>query len=594
MDGIKNYPDGGHVLGHPSQLYVLFFTEMWERFSYYGMRALLVLFLTAAILGEGGGGYGWSEENALELYALYTGLVYFTPMIGGYLADRFLGYRKASIIGALVMASGHGFLALEIPAFFYLGLTCLVVGNGLFKPNISSMVGQLYRGEEDKKDSAYTIFYMGINAGAFLGMLLCGYIGEKISWSYGFGLAMIFMIAGTLQFWLSKPIFGNIGTKITKPKEDIITKLVIKAGKERILKWFIAGLLISTLVFLLQRYMIAPEAINDIALKKVNAYLIPPLLFGSVIGIIGYIASDPSLTKIEKDRVWVIVILTLFTVFFWWAFEQSGGSMTLFSRDYTNRTLSGVGALVFNTVNSLITAGALAVITWVLLKLFKVTWKDISLANTILAISFIMIWIIVILMLGFEWGFFGGLAEAVGLKLKTNVTEVQASWFSILGSFFIITLAPLFSKFWDLKIVRSGPIKFGLGLMFVAIGFAFLAFGSWNIPKGAETASVSMVFLILAYFFHTVGELCISPVGLSYVSKLAPVRLVGVMFGVWFVANFIANWSAGMTGSAIAKISNTYGVAGFFLLFSMVCGAAGLLLFALNPRMKKMMHGVDD
>jgi POT family proton-dependent oligopeptide transporter len=288
------------------------------------------------------------------------------------------------------------------------------------------------------------------------------------------------------------------------------------------------------------------------------------------------------------------VILTLFTVFFWWAFEQSGGSMTLFSRDYTDRSLTGTGALIFNTVNSILTAGALAVITWVLFKLFRVTWKNISSANIILAVSFVIIWAIVILMLGFEWGLFSGIAESLGVKLKANVTEVQASWFSILGSFFIITLAPLFSKFWEMRIVTSGPIKFGLGLLFVALGFAFLAFGSWSIPKGAETASVSMIFLIGAYLFHTMGELCISPVGLSYVSKLAPVRLVGIMFGVWFVANFIANWSAGMTGSAIAKISDLYGISGFFLLFTGVCGAAGLILFALNPMMKKMMHGVDD
>lgn len=594
MDGSKNYPDSGQVLGHPSQLYVLFFTEMWERFSYYGMRALLVLFLTAAILGEGGGGYGWSEENALELYALYTGLVYFTPLIGGFLADRFLGYRKAVIIGAFVMAAGHGFMALEIPIFFYMGLTCLILGNGLFKPNISSMVGQLYKGQEDKKDGAYTIFYMGINAGAFLGILLCGYIGEKISWSYGFGLAMIFMIAGAIQFWLSKPIFGEIGAKIVKVKDEIIDTAALKAASSRLIKWGVIGVVIAIGVLLLQSFVLAPDDWGISALKTANSYIVPPLLFGSVTGIIGFIVTDPSLTKVEKDRVWVIVILTLFTVFFWWAFEQSGGSMTLFSRDYTDRNLTGSGAVVFNTVNTVLTAGALAVITWVLLKLFNVTWKNISTANMVLSASFIIIWIIVILMLGFEWGLFKGIADSLGLKLQEDITEVQASWFSILNSFFIITLAPLFSKFWEMKIIKSGPVKFGIGLILVALGFAFLAFGSWGIPKGASTASVSMIFLILAYLFHTMGELCISPVGLSYVSKLAPVRLIGIMFGVWFIANFIANWSAGMTGSAIASISESYGISGFFMLFTTVCGIAGLVLFALNPMMKKMMHGVDD
>ena len=589
----KNYPDSGNVLGHPSQLYVLFFTEMWERFSYYGMRALLVLFLTAAILDGGMGGYGWSEENALELYALYTGLVYFTPLIGGYLADRYLGYRTAVIIGAFVMAAGHGFMAMEIPAFFYLGLTALIIGNGLFKPNISSMVGQLYKGNEEKKDGAYTIFYMGINAGAFLGILLCGYIGEKVGWSYGFGLAKIFMIVGAIQFWLSKPIFGEIGAKIVKAKE-VIEESVRIQGNNRVIKWAIIGLVVGAIVFLLQMFVIAPDDVGVSMLKTANSFILPPLLFSSVIGIIGYIVTDPSLDKVEKDRVWVIVVLTLFTVFFWWAFEQSGGSMTIFSRDYTDRSLTGNGAILFNSVNTLLTAGSMAVITFVLLKLFGVTWSKISTSNIVLSISFVIIWIIIILMLGFEWGLFRGLAESLGMNLQDDITEVQASWFSILNSFFIITLAPLFSKFWETGIIKSGPIKFGIGLILVGLGFGALAFGSAGIPNGAETASVSMIWLILAYLLHTMGELCVSPVGLSYVSKLAPVRLIGIMFGVWFIANFIANWSAGMTGSAIKSISDNYGISSFFLMFLAITGTAGIIIILLNPILKKMMHGVDD
>lgn len=593
MSGNKNFPDSGNVLGHPSQLYVLFFTEMWERFSYYGMRALLVYFLTAALMDGPMGGYGWTEENALELYALYTGLVYFTPLIGGLLADRYLGYRTAVIIGAFIMALGHGFMALEIPTFFYLGLTALIIGNGLFKPNISSMVGQLYKGEEEKKDGAYTIFYMGINAGAFLGILLCGYIGEKIGWSYGFGLAMIFMIAGAIQFWLSKPIFGEIGSKIKKVEEKVQDS-VAAASQNRVLKWAIIGTIIGMLVFLLQRFGIASDDVGISMLKTANSFIIPPLLFGSVISIIGFIVTDPSLTKVEKDRVWVIVVLTLFTVFFWWAFEQSGGSMSIFSRDYTNRDLTGTGALVFNTINTILTVGSMAVITWVLLKLFGVTWNKISTGNIVLSVSFVIIWVIIILMLSFEWGLFRGLADTLGVNLKDDITEVQASWFSILNSFFIITLAPLFSKFWETGIIKSGPIKFGIGLLLVALGFGMLAYGSSGIPKGAETASVSMIWLILAYLFHTMGELCVSPVGLSYVSKLAPVRLIGIMFGVWFIANFIANWSAGMTGSAIKSISDNYGISSFFMLFVAIAGTAGIIIMLLNPILKKMMHGVDD
>ncbi len=575
------FPKTGDVLGHPSQLFVLFFTEMWERFSYYGMRALLVLFLTAAILDDGTGGYGWDRSNALELYALYTGLVYFTPLIGGMLADKYLGYRTAVIMGAFIMALGHGFMALEIPFFFYAGLTALILGNGLFKPNISSMVGQLYGGEEDKKDSAYTIFYMGINAGAFLGILLCGYIGEKISWSYGFGLAMIFMIAGALQFWWSGKIFGEIGKK---PQNDGLADVkVIDEHKDktessgRIIKWSVISIVIGVAVHFMMRSFHGDSLDN--VLSIINNLYMPGLLLGSVIGTVGYIVTDPFLSKVERDRVWVIIAYSFFVVFFWWAFEQSGGSMTVFAADYTDRTLEGSGAIIFNTVNAILTLGAMGVITWVLLKLFKVTWSEISLGNTILAASFILIWGLVIWMLYREF-----VAEK---------SEVQASWFSILNSFFIITLAPLFTKFWEKKIVTSGPMKFALALFLVGLGFAFLALGSAGIEQGAQTASVSMLWLILAYFFHTSGELCISPVGLSYVSKLAPVRLLGLMFGIWFIANFIANWAAGMTGSYIDVIVKNNSMSTFFLIFTAITMGVALLCVMFKGVLTRRMHGFE-
>ena len=572
------FPQTGDVLGHPSQLFVLFFTEMWERFSYYGMRALLVLFLTASIMD---GGYGWERSNALELYALYTGLVYFTPLIGGMLADKYLGYRKAVIMGAFIMALGHGFMALEIPTFFYLGLTALILGNGLFKPNISSMVGQLYKGKEDQKDSAYTIFYMGINAGAFLGILLCGYIGEKVSWSLGFGLAMIFMIAGALQFWWSGKIFGQIGLK---PEHDGLgdvndetEKIDPAVHSKRVTKWAIVGLVVGALIILLMQTNYGDSLDNILSI--VNKIYMPGVLLGSVIGVIGFIVTDPLLSKVQRDRVWVIVVLTFFTVFFWWAFEQSGGSMTVFANDYTDRTLEGSGAMIFNIINAVLTLGSMSVVTWVLFKLFKVTWSEISLGNTILAFSFVLIWGIVIWML---------FREFVAEK-----SEVQASWFSILNSFFIITLAPAFSKFWDTKIIRSGPVKFGIGLLLVGLGFAFLALGSNGIEQGAKTASVSMLWLVLAYFFHTSGELCVSPVGLSYVSKLAPVRLIGLMFGVWFIANFIANWSAGMTGSYIDAIVESNSMSTFFLIFTAITMGAGVVCIMLKGVLGRMMHGFE-
>jgi len=574
LQHLKTVEDMGTVLNQPSGLFVLFFTEMWERFSYYGMRALLVLFLTASLLD---GGYGWERENALQLYALYTGLVYFTPLFGGIIADKLLGYRKSVIIGAFIMALGHFFMALEIPAFFYAGLLALILGNGLFKPNISSIVGKLYS-DPEKKDGAYTIFYMGINAGAFLGILLCGYIGEKIGWSYGFGLAMIFMIAGAVQFWLSGKLFGEIGTNA---KDDGIADTGISdtlpsddGSSKRVLMWLGISAVVGALI-----YFINPLIETDGILSLVNTAIMPSAILAAFVGIIGYIVTDPTLTKIEKDRVWVITIFTLFTVFFWWAFEQAGGSMTIFANDYTDRNLVGSGAFTFKVFNTILTVVPMLVITWVLIKLMKVTFDRISVSNIVLGVAFLVIWAIVIWMLYREFA--------------ASNTEVVASWFGILNSFFIITFAPLFSKFWETGIVKSGPYKFAMGLLLVAVGFAILAFGSMSIPIGAKTASVSMAWLIFAYLFHTLGELCLSPVGLSYVSKLAPVRLIGLMFGVFFLSNFMANWAGGMTGSYIDPIVEESGMSVFFLIFTVVPAGAAFVLFLLNGTLKKMMHGID-
>ena len=290
MSILKNdFENSKLVFNHPSGLFVLFFTEMWERFSYYGMRALLVLFLTQSLMGENPG-WGWERKEALGLYALYTSLVYFTPLIGGMIADKITGYRRAVFLGAIIMAMGHGFLAFEIPLFFYLGLAALIIGNGLFKPNISSMVGQLYT-DEDRKDAAYTVFYMGVNSGAFLGILLCGYIGEKIGFSYGFGLAMIFMIAGAIQFWLSGPIFGNVGLKPTKDgvadNDAPLADNFVDANKKRVSQWsMIGGAIMATIAVLIHIY--TPVAADEIesSLTLINKFM-PALILGSVIGIVG-------------------------------------------------------------------------------------------------------------------------------------------------------------------------------------------------------------------------------------------------------------------------------------------------------------------
>ena len=499
------------IFDHPSGLFVLFFTEMWERFSYYGMRAILVLFLTSSIMNEG---WGWERDDALILYGWYTGLVYFTPLIGGILADKFLGYRNATVLGAFIMALGHGSMALEYfsNSFFFLGIALLIVGNGLFKPNISSIVGQLYKDDDIRKDGAYTIFYMGINCGAFLGILLCGYLGENVGWHWGFGLAGIFMFFGMLQFYFAQNIFGSIGLKPQKTNEEKNTK-----------------------------------------------------------------KNEDKITNVEWDRISVILVFSAATIFFWWAFEQAGGSMTIFASDYTERNLTGDSSLIFKTINTIITIVPMLVITYVLIMLFKNIFEKYFLSNFFLGTSFLIIWAIVIWMIKKEF--------------SQDATEIPASWFSVLNSLFIIIFAPVFSKIWASKYNPSGPIKFAIGLILLGLGFGFLAYGSMSIPFGAQTASVSIFWLVFAYLFHTLGELCVSPVGLSYVSKLAPVRLVGLMFGFWLLSSFFANLLGGFTGSYIDKISEVSGLSGFFLIFTIIPIVAGIIMFLLNNTLKKKMHG---
>ena len=581
-------PEEPSVFGHKPGLFLLFFTEMWERFSYYGMRVLLVLFLVSETAG---GGWGWTRAAALQLFALYTGLVYVTPIFGGMIADRFLGYRKAVLCGAFLMTLGHASLAMESKVSFYAGLVLLILGNGLFKPNISSIVGQLYAKETDKKDGAYTIFYMGINAGAFLGIMLCGYIGEKTQWNYGFGLAGVFMLLGMIMFQLGQSIFGELGLKA-------IPQTTSESSKD----------------------------------------------------------SEES-AVVVRDRLIVIGILSFFTIFFWMAFEQAGGSMTIFANDYTSRILTGSAATVFFWINTLLTVVPLGILTWVLLRLVAATKSRIPLSNASIVLSFIIIWGIAIWMLNKEYNMRayeiaispppstapdsdaspamistniqsdralqtgqkihvvdiegqGGKGkikvltdaqaeeyttdlEATVTRVKQNETEVTASWFQILNSFFIIAFAPLFSRIWESRLNPSAPVKFGIGLILLGLGFGVLAIGSNGIAKGAATAQVSMWWLIVAFLFHTLGELCVSPVGLSYVSKLAPARLVGLMFGIWFLASAIANSLAGFTGSYIDKISEEYGLTTFFLIYTIIPVVAGIVILGMTRMIRKMMHGID-
>lgn len=689
------------VLGHPAGLFVLFFTEMWERFSFYGMRVLLINFLTMAVIGSNPG-WEWTSTNAGALFGTYAMLLYLTPIVGGIVADRIVGYRWAVVIGAIIMTLGHVSMAVETEFSLYLGLILLVVGTGFFKPNMTSIISEMYKDLPEKKDGAYTIFYMGVNAGAFFGMMLCGYLAEKIGWSWGFGLAGIFMLLGTIQFWLAKPLFGNIGG-IPSRNEEI--KPLNVREEESVEKKNPFTILDKILIIIVSIIGLA-YAINDPLSKIGNIHILPeefiiskdilegPLvlsIIGLILLLIVVISRISRYEKVVRDRMIVVIIFALFTIFFFLSFEQGATSLVLFARDFTGRVVEGQAATIYIIINTLLTVVPLAIVSWVLFLLFKRTHHKILSSNIVLGSSFLIIWGIVIWMLNndinshayeieyttvripkldkktqkqevdkqgnlvFEYvpvtesyelkptdktekfkttigsskahnigdklivheeiGTLipltkeqeekvrleyklakkqSGLIEAKISEFRDSKVEITTSWFSILNSFFIIAFASLFTKWWDSKYNPSAAVKFGLGLIIMAIGFGVLAFGSQSIPQGATAGvvRVSMIWLILAYLFHTLGELCISPVGLSYVSKLVPGRMIAFMFGMWYLAIAIGNKLAASLGGMIEDMAEKSSMTNFFLIFTIIPIIAGVIVISLSPLMKKLMHGV--
>lgn len=587
------------VLGHPAGLFVLFFTEMWERFSFYGMRSLLILFLTASAMD---GGWEWSRENASSLFGSYVGLVYLSTMLGGYFADKVIGFRWAVVVGACLMTLGHASMAVETEFSIYLGLVLLVFGNGFFKPNMVSIISEMYKDRPGKKDGAYTLFYMGVNAGAFFGILLCGYLGEKVGWSYGFGLAGIFMFFGMLQFWLSQNIFGDIGLK---PNKESKAKIEVSDSDKRnpfspIQLGLIAIMASLGLLWILNAPVskISDGKIDVFGFLGQNgnsiAILTALILF---IGLLIYRFTQYS--KITREKLMAVTFFAFLTIFFWAIFEQSPNSLTIFAADYTNRVLEGNWSLTFLVVNSLITVLPLAIITWVLALLFKQTFKKYTLAAFILSSSFVIIWTIALWMLAKDYYTSGYLSlsdETLQFlkieKVTIPLTEVPATWFSTLNSLFIISLAPLFSKWWESKYNPSANFKYGIGMGLLGLGMACVAFGATDIAPGAKTASASMIWLILVYLFHTMAELCISPVGLSNVSKLVPARMIAFMFGVWYLAVAIGMKGAGMFGENIDKIADEHGLSYFFWMLTLISIVVGLFAIVMSPVIKRLMHGI--
>jgi POT family proton-dependent oligopeptide transporter len=587
------------VLGHPAGLFVLFFTEMWERFSFYGMRSLLILFLTTSMVD---GGWEWTRENASALFGSYVGLVYLSTMLGGYFADKIIGFRWAVIFGAILMTLGHASMAIESEFSIYLGLVLLVFGNGFFKPNMTSILSVMYKDRPEKKDGAYTLFYMGVNAGAFFGILLCGYLGEKVGWSYGFGLAGIFMFFGMLQFWLSQNIFGDIGLKPNK--ESVAKAEALDTDKRNpFTGWQLAVIALSSTLGLL---WILNDPASKISGGKVNVFAFLgengnsiAIVSALILFIVLLVYRFTQYSKITREKLIAVTFFAFLTIFFWAIFEQSPNSLTIFANDYTNRVLKGNWSVVFLVLNSMITIVPLAIITYVLYLMFKRTFKDYAVANIILSSSFLIIWALAIWMLAKDYYTAGyldlsdsSLATLKIDKVTIALTEVPATWFSTLNSLFIITLAPLFSKWWESKYNPSANLKFGIGMILLGVGMACIAFGANGIEAGAKTASVSMIWLVLVYLFHTMAELCISPVGLSYVSKLVPARMIAFMFGVWYLAVAIGMKGAGMFGENIDKIADAHGLSYFFWMLTLISVAVALFSIAMTPVIKKLMHGV--
>jgi POT family proton-dependent oligopeptide transporter len=537
----------------------------------------------------------------------------------------------------------------------------------------------MYEGHPEKKDGAYTIFYMGVNSGAFLGILLVGYVGEMAGWGYGFGLAGVFMFLGMLQFNFAKGIFGNLGDAPTK-EEKIQQKEELKEDTSDLQPFTTLDSVLIAIAAILGVSWIINDPYSKITGNTFFNFEVGSWEGASIVIVLALflfvfilISRVLRYRKIVRNRMFAIMIFAFFVVFFWGSFEQAGGSMTIFAKDYTQRVLTGNTALIFNIINIIITVVPIAIITWVLFLLFKQTFGKYALSNIFLGISFAIIWVIVLWMIsnnlntksyevqysaietiktdtetGEQKLTYNTITEKTSIsdtdkivlqtlsirtaddlndgasiyifdsdkrgtykyitednlnkikdKIKTTVIrkidneiEVPASWFGILNSLFIIVFAPLFSKIWESKFNPSAAVKYGIALILLGLGFLALAYGSSTIPQGAKTASVSMVWLIIAYFLHTMGELSMAPVSLSYISKLVPAKMIAFMFGVWYLAIAIANKSAGYLGGMIDQVTEKYDLSTFFLIFTFVPIGMGIVAVFVSPFVKKLMHGI--
>jgi len=450
------------LFGHPIGLYILFMTEMWERFSYYGMRAILVLYLVSATTG-GNAGLGWTRSEALALYGWYTMLVYVASIPGGMIADKLLGQKKTVLWGGLILVAGHTILAVEQMWAFYLGLVLIIIGVGMLKANISTMVGGLYKSGDIRRDKGFTIFYIGINLGALLSSIIVGYVGEKVGWHYGFGIAGIAMALGLVIYWWGQKYLVNVGNLLSRAERDEGASLgsmfsdLLKSPVQLVIT---SVLMIGSIYYLI--FESIPYGLLFIFLTLVTALML--MVYKDIT------------TQVMKDRYVVMVLSFLLVVVFWGAFEQAGGLMNIYAADKTDRTLSFSLPLIGN--------------------------------------------------------------------------KVPATWFQALNALFIIIFGVIIANFWARRKLKnkeaSSIFKMASGVIIMGLGFIFMAFAaSEYVPFDSKGA---MYWLVLAYLLHTIGELCSSPVALSFITKLAPVKYASLMMGVYFAATGLGNKVAGVIG----------------------------------------------
>ena len=560
--------------GHPKGLYVLFATEMWERFNYYGMRAILILFMTKALV--------FDDAFASNLYGSYTGLVYLTPLIGGYIADRFWGSKRSIIVGGLLMAIGEFFLFFcgslydtseSLSTFlFFSGLGFMIAGNGFFKPNISSLVGQLYPKGDRRIDAAYTIFYMGINVGGALGPLICGIVGDTgnpADFKWAFLVAGIGMLISVLVQKLYQDKY------VRTPQGEPLGEAAPNAPKQWKNPLFVVlGLLAFTSV-----------AIGVLYVDATQFSFLSYLLLAAVLFIAFVLFSDKSLTKPEKQRVGVIFIVAFFVIFFWAAFEQAGASLTLFTDRQTDRSLN-INLSVY------IIYALLAALLVFLISLWRKAVKNLR-ANDKSLLTGVQI-LLAILIAGIAWVIY---SLASNGEASVFLDEVPASTFQSLNSIFVIIFAPVFAWLW-LKLGKrepGAPTKMALGLFLLALGYLWIAFGVKDV---SPVARVSMIWIIGMYALHTWGELCLSPIGLSLVNKLAPLKFASLLMAVWFLANAAANKLAGVLSALYPSEGRTTSFLGyeltnnydFFMMFVFMAGIASLILFLVSKKLQTMMQ----